>query len=435
MAYVTQSTVGAELNRPYEEDLPIHEWYRFVLSYPPHLVRDYIAEFELNKDDLILDPFCGTGTTLVESKKLGIPSIGLEANPVVHFAATTKIDWSGDPEELENDAEAIASEVLLRLESEGIPDDSFFYPLDSKYPEKLKRISPEESKLLIKDSISPLPLHKSIVLRDSLNEDSSIFKYEKIALAKHLVYTISNLRFGPEVGIGPIKKDSPVVTPWLAEVKSIADDLREFRIKNFTPSKVLLGDARNLCDKIKPRSISAVITSPPYPNEKDYSRTTRLESVLLGYMKNSEDLKRFKQTFLCSNTRNVYKRLTEDAEYGKTFPRVALLANQIDKRREVLEKTSGFEKLYGEVVRRYFGGMAKHLEELKPFLRPGAYLAYVVGDQASYFRILIRTGEILAEIAVRLGYSVERIDLFRTRAATATRDKLREEVVILRWNG
>ena len=98
-------------------------------------------------------------------------------------------------------------------------------------------------------------------------------------------------------------------------------------------------------------------------------------------------------------------------------------------------KTSGFEKLYARVTKLYFGGMARHLSELTKVLKPGARLAYVVGDQASYLQIMIRTGQILADIADRLGYQVERIDLFRTRFATATQSELREEIVILRWPG
>jgi len=68
-------------------------------------------------------------------------------------------------------------------------------------------------------------------------------------------------------------------------------------------------------------------------------------------------------------------------------------------------------------------------------LATGAWLGYVVGDQASFFRIRIQTGEILAEIAEQLGYRVEGIDLFRTRISTATREQLREEVIVLRWTG
>ena len=70
-------------------DAPAHDWYRFVLSFPPHLVRDYAQRFGLDSNSYVLDPFCGTGTTLVEAKKLGVPSCGLEAVPVSRLAAST----------------------------------------------------------------------------------------------------------------------------------------------------------------------------------------------------------------------------------------------------------------------------------------------------------------------------------------------------------
>ena len=89
--------------------------------------------------------------------------------------------------------------------------------------------------------------------------------------------------------------------------------------------------------------------------------------------------------------------------------------------------------MYARVTKLYFGGMARHLAELTKVLKPGAKLAYVVGDQASYLRVMIKTGQILASIAERQGYQVERIDLFRTRFSTATKNDLREEVVVLRW--
>jgi 2-polyprenyl-3-methyl-5-hydroxy-6-metoxy-1,4-benzoquinol methylase len=46
---------------------------------------------------------------------------------------------------------------------------------------------------------------------------------------------------------------------------------------------------------------------------------------------------------------------------------------------------------------------------------------------------MIRTGQVLAEIAESLGYEVLGMDLFRTRLATATKEQLREEVLVLRW--
>ena len=76
------SDAGREDNKLRVGDRAAHDWYRFVLSYPPHLVRDYVARFGLGPHHRVLDPFCGTGTTLVECKKLGIASVGVEANPM-----------------------------------------------------------------------------------------------------------------------------------------------------------------------------------------------------------------------------------------------------------------------------------------------------------------------------------------------------------------
>jgi glyoxylate utilization-related uncharacterized protein len=77
---------NGERNKLASKDRAFHDWYRFVLSYPAHLVREYLAEFRLSEEDIVLDPFCGTGTTVVESKLQGVQSIGLEANRFAQFA-------------------------------------------------------------------------------------------------------------------------------------------------------------------------------------------------------------------------------------------------------------------------------------------------------------------------------------------------------------
>ena len=82
-----------EDNKLRVEDRSAHDWYRFVLSYPAHVVRTYTERFGLNASHTVLDPFCGTGTTIVECKKLGIPSCGIEPNPMAVFASRTKVDW------------------------------------------------------------------------------------------------------------------------------------------------------------------------------------------------------------------------------------------------------------------------------------------------------------------------------------------------------
>ena len=428
-----------EDNKLRPNDRAAHQWYRFVLSFPPHLVRDYTAKFGLTQHHRVLDPFCGTGTTVVECKKLGIPSYGLEPNPVVSFASQTKVRWAVDPQGLMRHARIVADAAYARLEREGFADDVDALRLLERPAQVLAalRTLPEATaKLLLTNSISPVPLHKTLVLLEAMAEhhDERFSDHERLALASSLVSGISNLHFGPEVGVGPAKADAAVISLWLEGVRAMVQDLENLPRSDRTEAIIHQADSRDVASVLPPQSVDAVITSPPYPNEKDYTRTTRLESVLLGFINSKEELRELKKRLVRSNTRGVYKADTDDAH---VFGHVEIdrIAAAIERRRIELEKDSGFEKLYARVTKLYFGGMARHLADLRRVLRPGAQLAYVVGDQASYLRIMIRTGQLLADIAGSLGYEVTGIDLFRTRLATATREQLREEVVLLRWPG
>ncbi len=429
-----QPRVTPEVNRLTPGDHPAHDWYRFVLSYPPHLVRTYIERFELSARNLVLDPFCGTGTTIVECKKNGIPSAGLEAHPFSHLASATKIDWSPDPSVLERQAKRVADATLKALDADGIVDDPQPLLLNERPVRSSRKLSPEQEKLLLTNSISALPLHKTLVLLDAIRAiaETSMQPHMLLALGKALIGPIGNLHFGPEVGVGPQKADAAVVTPWLSGVNRMAEDIRTLAPKSKVPSVAHHVDSREIPTSISPNSIDAVITSPPYPNEKDYTRMTRLETVILGYVTSKQELQRLKRTLVRSNTRGVYKSDTDD-QWVTRHPEIQRLAAAIEARRLELGKTSGFERLYARVTKLYFGGMARHLSDLRRFLKPGARLAYVVGDQASYLRIMIRTGQILGSIAEELGYEVTALDLFRTRISTATGEHLREEVLVLRW--
>ncbi|NWF91391.1 MAG: DNA methyltransferase [Syntrophaceae bacterium] len=423
-----------EANRIDPSDLPIHDWYRFVLSFPPHLVREYMEKFGMNDRSLVLDPFCGTGTTIVECKKNGIPAIGIEALPMPHFASVVKTDWEIDPETLRHHAKQVAERAITNLQKNGIQDEP---GVTKSYDHNgLRVLSPESQRLLLKNSISPLPLHKTLVLLDSirLDRENKFRNHELLALAKALVTTIGNLKFGPEVGLSTIKPDSPVIRPWLANVETIARDLATVSRQINTRSLIYQEDSRNVPLILQSKVVDGVFTSPPYPNEKDYTRTTRLESVLLGLIENLSELRGLKKNLIRSNTRSVYKDDQDDKWILQNIE-IQRIAAEIERRRIELGKTSGFERLYHRVTMLYFGGMAQHLASLRSILRPGAFLGYVVGDQASYLRVMIRTGELIAQIADSLGYKVESIDLFRTRLATATGEQLREEVVVLRWPG
>lgn len=207
-----------EDNRLRSEDHAVHNWYRFVLSFPPHLVRTYRERFGMDAGSRVLDPFCGTGTTIVECQKLGIPSVGLERNPMAYFASRVKVNWEIRPAELIAHARMVAERALERLRAEGIADlprMPLFDRNSNKPIGELRSLPADAAKLLLKDSISPLPLHKVLALLEVIEQyrDGACYDHERLALARTIVFEASNLQFGPEVGVGPAKADAPVIGP------------------------------------------------------------------------------------------------------------------------------------------------------------------------------------------------------------------------------
>src|SRR5439155_11593438 len=161
----------------------------------------------------------------------------------------------------------VAEDAQARLAVDEIEDDP---PLrgwqNANLPspvESLRQLDQESYELLLKDSISPLPLHKTLVLLESMNRyrDERYYRHQLLALAKALISSISNLQFGPEVGLGPPKPDAPAIAIWLDGLRSMAADLRLLSDLPGAPARVHCADARRILQVMEPRSIDAVITS------------------------------------------------------------------------------------------------------------------------------------------------------------------------------
>jgi DNA modification methylase len=434
------------INALQKEDLPIHSWYRFVLSYPPHLVRQYISTFGLTQSDLLLDPFCGTGTTLVEARKLGIPSVGCDAHPFAALVSRVKTNWDLDPKLLQHHLSRLLRRCEMLMLKHGLESLS----LEAKFFQERKDQEPngyglteDEEKLLPTGFLSHRPLQRILILRDEIEAElerrgPALREFFLLSLSFVVANGAGNFAFGPEIYRTKPKADYDVLGHFARHTHRMIGDLAKIRATAVQPVRceIVCADARELIQM--PEGISAVITSLPYPNEKDYTRTTRVESIIVGLLRDRQTLRQVKESLLRSNTRNIFVE-DADADEVKDFRSIQTVCQQIEERRVELDKDSGFERLYHKVVAHYFGGMRRHLRALRSKLRTRARLAYVVGDQLSFLLVPVATARLLAEVAAAEGYETVGCDLWRERVGTKVRNspsnqktvRIREEILLL----
>lgn len=401
----------------------VHQWYRTILGYPDHIVSELIERFSIRPGQLVVDPFCGAGTTLVECMKMGIRSIGIDANPSSCFSARVKTNWNLNPDrllELSSEIQA-AARKHLDAKSAHLSDPTYRYL--------------EASGMLERKWISRKPLRKALALKNCISHLRTTSRYRNalmLALVSEIVHGASNVRFGPELCKGKIKRDAKILKGLRSRIETMAQDLRLMsRISPTVPAKVIRGDSRTetTFSKTIPRgSIACVICSPPYPAEHDYTRNSRLELAFLEHVRDIESLRSIKKTMIRSHTKGIYAG-DNDQDHVRGSEPINQLVSEIEPR--VRAKSHGFAKLYPRVVREYFGGMKRHLQSIKPFLEPGAFCAYVVGDQSSYLQVHIPTAAILSGIAREIGFRTTDIAHWRSRWSTKTSREVRENILIL----
>jgi len=406
------------------ENGAVHRWYRFVLAYPDHYVRGQARDFGLHKDAVLLDPFVGCGTTCVEAKFLGIPAIGVDAHPFFVFASHVKTTWDLDKEEVQAQRRAVLEELkdtfVARSSLELGPKEAKSVVAGVDYPG-----------LVTAEYVSPLPLAKCLALRKRIEmvQPRETRDLLRLALATTFV-TSANVDFGPEIGLTKPKTDAAVFETFRRRSAEMLEDLQKLDPTLAPPTTVLQGDSREL-DKIESKSITAIITSPPYPVDKDYTRQVRLESAFLDFVASLEESRAVKEQMVRASTRQIYASDSE-TERVLDVPEVVDIMDEIVRRARADGDTSGFVKQYPRLVGEYFGGMSLHLEAAYRVLKRGGKAAYVVGDSQSFKRVRIETAKILGKLSKRAGFHVTDIQLWRDRRSTAHAEPLPENVLILR---
>ena len=243
----------AGINVIQKADAPIHDWYRFVLSYPPHLVRQYIERFGLRGGDLLCDPFCGTGTTLVEAKKAGVCSVGCDAHPFAVLVSRAKINWSLDVTLLSSLLRRILAGAEEQMIRHGLPSLSIYSTPRRETATARKngyRLSEEEQKLLPTGFLSERPLQRLLILRDQIEElagehPGEIRDFFLLGMAHVIANGAGNFAFGPEIYRTKPKPDYDVLEHFASHANTMILEMERAQISggDEVTAQVFLDDA------------------------------------------------------------------------------------------------------------------------------------------------------------------------------------------------
>jgi DNA modification methylase len=429
----------------------LHDWYRMVYAYSDQIIYDLVDEWGVTGDDLLLDPFAGTGTTNVAAKVIGVDSIGTDASPIAVLASRAKTTWDVDLEgfrdrssellrTVEPAFEAISAEGHTTLASFGDDDraavDLSTYDLSK--PEKTP-----------KGWLSEKPRKKMLVLRHHVDDlpDDEITDLLRLAMCAILPESVANVGFGPEAYRTSEQEDVDVYAHFGDKIDKMATDLEKIQTGiaegDVDPGRteIVDADARVVGDTLGERStlladhgtVDYVITSPPYPAEHDYTRNQRLELVWLGVLEDNADLQRIKKRNIRSNTKNIYVDDDDGDRLNiRENDRIDAIVARMEGIIEEEDVQHGFGQYYPRVVEEYFAGMQRHLQQVYDVMSPGGKAGYVVADSGSYWQVDIPTGTILGELAEnRVGFDELGIELWRNLNATTGAKDQREEILIL----
>lgn len=388
----------------------LHGAYSFAPAFEAELVQKVLARLSPDHRSTLLDPFCGTGTTLLESKLQGVASIGVDANPVCVLVSKAKTNWrlnSSETMALAHRVVASSSAEYARFirryekaKATGIRWTPQAEPIFARSPSGRYLLS---SGLIRRGWIGARPALKTLLVAEGLwkaAEGPRNFLF--LCLLGLLVPTISNMSYGPEIYRARTRRDCDVFGLFESRVEENLAKLAVLKAAGrIAPSRVILGDSVNGgLQFLDANSVDFVLTSPPYLSDHDYSRMTRLELIFSGYVTSAKQLRRLKQRLLRSSSKNVYKG-DHAAEQVERFASVRNAIQAVAERGA--EHRSGFARVYPKLIGEYFGGMHKHFKELARVMRPGGKAVYIVSDQSSFFATPIPTAAIVAELAASAG--------------------------------
>ena len=392
----------------------IHKWYNYLEDFPYSLIEEKINEYGLGDKSLVVDPFCGSGTTLISSNLFHLDAMGFDANPLMEFVSRVKTTWNINLNSFKKIVRDVAIQFL----------DKVHHLSNFPFTNGFLKAMPKKE---LNQWLSPILQQEVSLLKEIIIEvkNKEIRDLLLLAMSKSS-FDASYVSLCPGTTFYPFREKEGFWDLFSNLVNKMYLDLSAIQNHNhYGNSKIINDSCLNASKYLLRNSIDSIITSPPYPNDLEYTRQTRLELYLLDFVKSMDDVQEIKRKMTKGSTKLIFKESNSE-NYIKSFKSIHIISDKIYK--QTKDKNWGFD--YPRMVREYFGDMYLCLETFYPLMKKKSHFLLVVGDQ-TIKGVFIPVCDILIEMAKSLGYKNCRKELFRMRRSTGHDIPLPEEIVIL----
>ena len=399
----TRKAVSYQGNRR----VPGLRWMKYKEGFSRGLVERFI---EKHRPRAVLDPFAGIGTTPLIAGSKGIPATGIEIMPVgVSVGEAIAHVANGVTK---SELEASSSDLVGRLASKELAPPQFAFP----HVDITKAAFPEETEVAIAKARQYISNVEDSALRALMNVACMTVLEDVSFTRKDGQYLRWDYRSGRTLRARMHKGTIPTFEHALgARLFEMTQDIEVLKREygGISPD-LIVGSCLDSMQELNNASFDMAITSPPYANRYDYTRTYALELAWLGF-----DQARFadlRQQMLSATVENktkllwlrqVYKR-----EPGLLNNAIGMYQNQA----AIHEVLAILNKHVGELSNRhvirllegYFQEMAIVVAELGRLIRPGGTVI-MVNDNVQYHGEEVPVDLILSDFAEQSGFNCENI--------------------------
>lgn len=378
----------------------VHGLHEYKGKFNPQIAKAILNIFSVRKGDRVLDPFCGSGTTLVECAQIGAKGVGTDLNPFAVFIAKAKLlALNTSAERLAETFQAIQKRIeRVSVRSRTIHLDERGIYLSSWFDRKI--LSQVE---VVRDCIEEVA-----------EETASIF----LVIASNLLrdYSLQDPR-----DLRIRRRSSPL--PSKPYARAFAEACQSFLKRLATAQEVLgcrlskssaiVSDATKISRLYRGRAFDAALTSPPYAMALPYIDTQRLSLVWLALLQPARILELEAELIGSREMRGPDRRQLEQHLAGNVDELPEEQLQLCHKLRDSLKDTDGFRrKAVPVLLYRYFADMLTMFRAVQPSMKAKAPFALVVGHNHTVLggiRYDLDTPRHLASLANKAGWQVEEL--------------------------